>query len=131
VKWPTNKTKCADYSKLVAPLRKLVKQTHTIAEKESLTFPLPWTGMADTGPTGRACAPTVVAEILSKSSVDYHRERGRDLMETVLGLAVSLGIEQGRRIEREKGADVKRWLMRACKDQELLKLVNELDSLDT
>ena len=130
MKWPANKTKCVDYDKLVEPLRKLVGDTHTLAEKD-LSFPLPWKGMNDTGPTGRACAPTKVSEILSESVVEYHRERDRDLMEVILGLAVNLGIEQGRRIEREKGADVKRWLMRACKDQELLKLVNELDSLDT
>lgn len=37
-------------------------------------------------------------EALTTKSLAYHREQGRDVYDVVIGLAVQLGIEQGRRI---------------------------------
>lgn len=96
--WPKDETKTVDIEDLIKQVRTVLERTHDITPKK-LTGRVPWTGFKDTGPVGRACAPTHVSEILSPKSLEYHAERGRDLLEMILLVAVRLGLEQGRRYQ--------------------------------
>lgn len=101
IAWPKNPNKPADYESLIDPVVKTIKKTYRMTKKK-ITGPIPWDGVDDIGPTGRASSPTKLKEILSRATLKYHEERGRDLLEVLIMVAVSCGIEQGRRIQRER-----------------------------
>lgn len=97
--WPKKKAEVVSIEDITTPIRDFLLKTHSITPKELKKLP-GWTGFADTGPTGAACSPTRVSEMLSPSSLAYHAERGRDLLDMVILIAVRMGLEQGRRYER-------------------------------
>lgn len=98
--WPKDICKPVDYEKLIDPVVAAIKATHNLTRKNE-GKPIPWKGFEETTTTGRACSYTFLKEILSKDSLKYNAERDRDLLTVLVMVGVSLGIEQGRRLERE------------------------------
>jgi hypothetical protein len=100
-KWPEDKNEPASIDDLLDPIKETLKKTYSM-RKKPLKGPVPWDGVDDVGPTARAVAHTKIAEILSPKDLQYHQERGRSLLDVLLLITLQLGIEQGRRIERQE-----------------------------
>jgi len=91
--WPANNA-LVDFSALVGPLAEWLRAWH-----DGKT-PAPYDGF-NIGQRELVCAPPAdeaLAQLLTGEGLAYHRGQGRDVLGVVIGLAVQLGIEQGRRL---------------------------------
>jgi hypothetical protein len=92
--WPLEGS--VNFCDLVEPLARILRENVTL----SLTYtPSTYEGY-DIGEREKACSPTPDQD-LSPEWLEYHKDHGRDLIDVILANAVRLGIEQGRRLERE------------------------------
>lgn len=92
--WPENNEPLS-FDNLTAPLRKAFQFAYTLKRKNEGRS-IPWTGPDQGKHAGYSLHPT---EQLSAENLRYSdEEQGRDALEELLGLALRLGIEQGRRI---------------------------------
>lgn len=88
--WPDNNA-IAAFADIVSPIRDAVNQAYSLKRKHGT---IKWSGL-DIGHKEKVgCfSPD---EDLSVNSLAYHAERDRDPMDVIIGIAVRLGIEQGR-----------------------------------
>jgi len=92
--WPKD-NKTVSFDEIVKPLRDAVDQLYVL-KRVNKGMDVHWDGL-DIGEAEKVCSFSP-DEKLSDAQLTYDdEEQGRDPMEVLLGLAVQLGIEQGRR----------------------------------
>lgn len=95
--WPKD-NKPAQFSDLVDPVIKGIRFAYSMKRRNE-TRRIPWTGPD----TGKSAVTPPPKEWLSRDSLAWDLEdQGRDALEILVGIAVQLGIEQGRRATIEK-----------------------------
>ncbi len=96
--WPKD-NKIVSFSELTEPITKAIR--HAYAIKRLPLRDIPWTGL-ELGKREKVnCFEP--AEHLTAKNLDYSdQEQGRDALEEIVGIAVRLGIEQGRRAFRDE-----------------------------
>ena len=99
-KWPSNPRETVAFSALAEPIIKAIRWGYKLSRRRR-GEDVPYEGL-DLGKSMKAsCLPP--DELLRAENLDYSEEdQGRDLLEELVGLAIQLGIEQGRRIEAEQ-----------------------------
>ena len=93
IAWPA-KNKCADFERITEPLARWFR-AHQDGRVET------YEGL----PLGQreAAGALQPVDALTTESLAYNLdEQGRDVFDVVIGLAVQLGIEQGRRLQKEQ-----------------------------
>lgn len=93
-KWPDG-NECVDIEELIEPLCKALREGYRLT-RINPHMDIPYEGY-NIGLDVQIGAGDV-KNTLSRESLVYHKERGRDLLHVVIMLAVQLGIEQGARI---------------------------------
>lgn len=97
--WPENDAPVG-FDELTGPVMKVIREYYDLTP--SGLFPT-WEGLPL--PTEMRATCLGYEETLTGEYLEYaEKEQGRSPLETMLGIAVQLGIEQGRRIEASKGA---------------------------
>lgn len=97
ISWPEN-DEPADFSQIADPIVKAIKFAYKIKRKNE-NKDIPWHGL-NIGKSERATCPGPF-DGLSMENLKWSLEdQGREAIEELVGLAVQLGIEQGRRIEK-------------------------------
>lgn len=94
--WPEDQHETVDFDELCEPLRKLLKDNYN-RKPGKLKLPESFNKFYNIGRHNLATTPPV-DDTLTPDGLQYHRERGRDLLSVVIGIAIQYGIEQGRRI---------------------------------
>ncbi len=95
--WPEN-GEPARFADIVEPLMEAFKQGATWNMKTSmLTADIPWVGLPSPSDAHVNGSPK---QRLSAEWRKHDREQGRNFLCTIISIAVSLGVEQGRRRER-------------------------------
>ena len=97
--WP-EKDKTVGFYEIAEPIIKALKFAYRLRRK-NLRKDIPWNGL-DIGEELKASnfSPD---STLSHESLRFNQEdQGRNALEVIIGIAVQLGIEQGRRIEVER-----------------------------
>ena len=100
--WPQDESEPLELQDLVRPLRNAIRTAYTL-ERNSLDVDVPWTGPEGTGIETTGCLEN--AEALSAENLRYQeeeQEEERDTLWLILGIAIRLGCEEGRRIDRER-----------------------------
>jgi hypothetical protein len=93
-KWPDN-DEPLDFDSLTTPLLKAIKFAYKL-ERKNKGQAIPWSGPDSGVHAGYSLHPK---QQLSAENLRYSdEEQGRDALEELIGLALRLGIEQGRRI---------------------------------
>lgn len=96
--WPAD-NKIVNFSELTEPITKAIR--HAYALKRLPLKDIPWTGYR-LGKRERATS-FEHEEHLTAQNLEYSdTEQGRDALEEIVGIAVRLGIEQGRRCFRDE-----------------------------
>ena len=99
--WPKN-NETARFSDLTGPVVNLVRQAYSLKlNAPTFTHGLKWRGPSLPESMGATClefSDAVSAEQLRHDTAD----QGRDPLEVIVGIAVQLGIEQGRRLGLER-----------------------------
>lgn len=96
-KWPKD-GKPADFSDLVEPVVKALRFCYSMRRKNQ-GIDVPWNGHNIGRDELVTCFDPLYA--LSAEMLTYDKEdQGREAVEVIVGIALQLGIEQGRRIER-------------------------------
>lgn len=92
--WPDN-NKIAMFSDIVEPLRDALQIALDKGEKV-YEDGIEWNGFNGVRNGRHPCIPNI-PETLHAQGLQYHKERDRDVFNTILSVAVWLGMEQGRR----------------------------------
>lgn len=95
--WPSDPKKTANFSEILDPLVNAVKATHKIERIEGIGYD--WDGL----PNGDRESPISVDpnERLTAKYLDWQANyNDNSALEIILTLAIQLGIEQGRRLDR-------------------------------
>lgn len=99
-KWPKNPNETVRFDELVTPLRKAVKYAYKLT-RINVKKDIPWTGYEHGDYIGTTNPDP--EEMLNRRWQSHEREQGRSPIDTILAIAVQLGIEQGMRLERQRG----------------------------
>ena len=92
--WPED-DKPADFEDLVKPIKKALRFAYKM-RRQNQDKDVPWAGPAKTGHEA-CCLPP--KETLKAEQLKYSLEdQGRDALDEIIGIALRVGIEQGRRI---------------------------------
>lgn len=95
MRWP-DKDEPMDFEKLTKPLVKAIRFAYDLKRKNR-DKDIPWKG-PDIGARERATCLSPSTQLKSENLIYSEEEQGRDALEEIIGLALRLGIEQGRRI---------------------------------
>lgn len=95
--WPEKLHETVLFDDVVPPAVSVIRQGYTL--KRNKDAKLTYNGYT-LSKAALATSPDPV-EALTKDSLDYHAERGRDLLDVVAGILFNLGIEQGQRHAQE------------------------------
>lgn len=101
MKWPEDPKSSVEIDKICEPLRHAFNQI-VVLRRHANTLPIEWTGFDDIPSIAHMCVPPDK----SFSDMRFRENRrcdGMDVLDIVIQLAVQLGIEQGRRLERRLG----------------------------
>lgn len=102
-KWPENNG-LAQFSDLVGPIKKAMLFAYNI-ERKNDGKSIPWNGY-DIGEKDKTCCHSP-NHALSAETLRYNKEdQDSDAFDSILTIAVQLGIEQGRRIQMQ---EIKKW----------------------
>jgi hypothetical protein len=97
--WPESKHEPLDFDDIARPIIKAIRFCYGLKRKNQ-EKDVPWKG-PNIGRSERATCLDA-AYTVSVENLAYSRdEQGRDALEEIVGLAIRLGIEQGRRIFRD------------------------------
>ena len=105
-KWPKD-DKPVDFEDIIFPLVEAFKFSYELNRK-NVDKSIPWRGL----PQGKSCRHVCPehTDVLKLESLRYAWDsQGRDLIETLMIIAVQLGIEQGRRMYLTKDYNFKTW----------------------
>jgi hypothetical protein len=117
--WPEDKTEWVPAEDLLEPLRRSLFEAYTIKRTKEKSISYDGYNIA----IQELAVSQSPEQNLTESAIDYHEERGRDILDIVLLIAYQLGIEQGRRLTR---AHIKE-LMSFEKRRGLDNLVKEIE----
>jgi len=93
--WPED-DKPIDFEQLSAPLVRAVRFAYKL-QRQNTDKDIPWSGPEIGKDCAATCLPPKTA--LSAKNLAYSNdEQGRDALTEIIGLAIQMGIEQGRRI---------------------------------
>ncbi len=93
--WPED-GKTARFSELVESVRKAIEFAYSM-ERKNKSRSVPWEGMSIGEDSLTSCLPP--GETLRLRQLRYNEnEQDRDALDMILGIAIQLGIEQGKRI---------------------------------
>lgn len=98
-KWPAG-GEPATFERLVGPVRDALEQAYTMVRKDRRRG-IRWNG-PPIGEAERAMCLEFDDALRASSLKESEIDQGRDALDTILGIALQLGIEQGRRIERKR-----------------------------
>ncbi len=99
IPWPEDGS-TAPFEDLILPIRKAIKAAYSMRRRRAKQD-VPYHGY-DIGQHVKA-GSFGPDEALTAANLAYSNEdQGRDALDVILGLAMQIGIEQGRRIERER-----------------------------
>ena len=103
--WPEN-DELMRFEDLSKPVEDLVRQAYSLRRKPAIKEGLGWKGPSL--PESMAATCLDFAETISAEGLRYNdEEQGRDPLITIIGIAVQLGIEQGRRISSGEVKDLR------------------------
>ena len=100
MKWPKDESKPASFRELAKCVRKAFLDGANW-ERINRSKNIKWTGP----PQGKYSAPVSLAfgvGLRAKTLRVDETEQGRDFLDHIIGIALQLGVEQGRRIHNEK-----------------------------
>ena len=98
--WPKDKTKTVPFSELVESIRAALKFAYRF-ERINIKRTIPWKGY-DIGERDKVCCFSP-DEALQKINLAFDLEdQGRDALDVIIGIAIQMGIEQGRRYHAER-----------------------------
>ena len=98
VKWPKDETTVM-FNKIADPIKEAIEFAYDLT-RQNKRKSIPWHGL-DIGEAEKVSNLTP-KERLKKTQLDHSLEdQGRDALDEIIGIAVQLGIEQGRRIEKQ------------------------------
>lgn len=97
--WPGD-NKTVPFDEIVGPLKKALKFAYSF-ERINKGKDIPWTGL-NIGKRERGTCLPPDESLLAEQLVYNKDDQGRDPLDVLLGIAVQLGIEQGRRITLQK-----------------------------
>lgn len=95
--WPEDETKTINMEDAIEPLCKAVRAGYSLRRNKLKT--IPYDGY-NVGVQALLCGRSP-DETLSKESLDYHKNHGRDLLNVLLSIAFQIGFENGQRFERK------------------------------
>ena len=96
--WPKN-DKHMSFSKLTDPVYRAIRRAYTLTPND-YGESIKWTGPELPESMRATCFS--YAEKLTREQLEYdEQDQGRDPLEVIVGIAVQLGIEQGRRLAKE------------------------------
>lgn len=95
--WPEDETETVSFEELIKHLNKVIQRNVEIYADYKFS---PYEGY-DIGNREKTCSFSPDYS-LSPEGIKYHEERDRDIISVVLGIAIQLGIEQGRRISNKE-----------------------------
>jgi hypothetical protein len=93
--WPKG-NEAADFEKLTKPLVRAVRFAYKL-NRQNEDKDIPWKGL-DIGWRERATCLSPETQLSAERLRYSDEEQGRDALEEIIGLALRIGIEQGRRI---------------------------------
>lgn len=99
--WPKDGS-TVQFSDLVTSIEHAMRFAY-ILKRRNVSKNIPWSGY-DIGDDMKTTSPSP-ADALTKDSLAWQLDQGREAMEVILSFAVQLGIEQGKRCAYEKIAD--------------------------
>ena len=106
--WPEN-DKVLSFWELTDPVVDLVRQAYSLRRKAAIKKGLDWKGPSL--PKSLAASSFPFDEKVSAENLRYdEEEQGRDPLTVIIGIAVQLGIEQGRRISAAEMNQLKKSL---------------------
>ncbi len=97
--WPESPNETVMFSDLTEPLVRAVKFAYKRTRK-NLNKDIPYEGY-DIGKSLKASCLPPDESLIAQNLKWQQEDQGRDALEVIMGIAVQLGIEQGRRVERE------------------------------
>ncbi len=99
-KWPKDPKQTVRFADLAEPVHKAISFAYTLKRKNH-GKDVPWSGF-DIGESMKACCLSP-HEALTKDNLAYDKNnQDRDPMNILIGIAIQIGIEQGRRIQLEE-----------------------------
>ncbi len=102
--WPEDDNKAASFTDLAQPVVDALKATYRLEPRDpEFTQDIPWTGLPMPKSMLACCYPfevSLTAAALKRNA----EEQDRPPVNVIIGIAIQLGIEQGRRAEREDRA---------------------------
>lgn len=96
-KWPSDPTAHVNYEELVTPVITTVRSGFELKRNEMKEFI--YDGFEIGAHEQASCMNP--DETFSKEGLEYHEERGRDLLDVAINVVFMLGVEQGRRMQRQ------------------------------
>jgi hypothetical protein len=93
--WPANDAPM-DFESLTKPLVRAMRFAYKL-RRQNRDKDIPWTG-PEIGERERATCLSPSTQLSSENMIYSEDEQGRDGLEEIIGLALRIGIEQGRRI---------------------------------
>lgn len=96
--WPQAKNEPLDFDALAGPLMRAVQFCYNL-ERRNHNKSVPWKG-PNIGSNELACCLPAKEKLSAKNLAYSEEDQGRDPLQEIIGLAIQLGIEQGRRIMR-------------------------------
>ena len=99
--WPDDGSP-ARFEKIVVPVARILRQILTKRRRviPQRNLKIKYSGLR-LGKSERATCLDVDELLRPEQLCEIYENQGRDVVETIVGLAVQLGIEQGRRLERQ------------------------------
>jgi len=96
--WPKN-DKHMSFENLTKPVWRAIRKAYKLTSKD-YGESIKWTGPKLPKSMGATCLS--YDELLTRENLEYsEQDQGRDPLEELIGIAVQLGIEQGRRLAKE------------------------------
>lgn len=89
-----------DFEAISRPVLHAIRFAYTL-ERRDRRKNIPWRG-PEIGESMRACSPLAKERLKAHRLAYAEEDQGRDTLEEIVGLAIQLGIEQGRRIARSE-----------------------------
>lgn len=94
-KWPEQE-KPVSFREITKPIKKAILFAYDIKRKNK-RYSIPWKGL-DIGEDSKVSCFSPDESLKYKNLKYSEREQGRDALDEIIGIAVQLGIEQGKRI---------------------------------
>ena len=97
--WPKDNKSLSSFEELTEPVVRAIRFAYKLERKNS-NLDIPWLGY-DIGEKEKGTSRSPDKKLSVEKLKYQEEEQGRSALETLIGLAVQLGIEQGRRLQKE------------------------------